>query len=90
MIDDSETIDISVLTETWALRGHPTLIRRRWAERGVDVDSDGSITAFCLDCDGEEAISLLVDLASMSEEPELNRRASLTVDRILECYPDEE
>jgi hypothetical protein len=69
------TVDLDELKETWALRGHPVLIRRRWARHGVDLDSDVSVETFCETADAGGLVSLLVDLASMSEERELNRRA---------------
>lgn len=85
---DIETINVDDLVYTWALRGHPTLIRRRWQEHGVDLDSDESVIAFCATADADQAVTLLVDLASMSKEPELNRRADYAADRINELYPD--
>ena len=83
-------VNIEDLQDTWALRGHPTLLRRRWQRVGVNVDSDESVEAFCATADGPDAIHLLVDLSSMSEEPELNRRADIAAKRVCECYPDDE
>lgn len=74
-MSDIITVDLDELQTTWALRGHPTLIRRRWAGHGVDLDFDRSVETFCETADAQELVSLLVDLASMSSEPALNRRA---------------
>ena len=78
------TVDLDDLRTTWALRGHPTLLRRRWAEAGVDVDSDESVRAFCATADDGILTTLLVDLASMSDEPALNERACIVGERIAE------
>lgn len=77
-------VDIDDLQDTWAIRGHPTLIRRRWSALGVDLDSDDSVTDFCATADGDQLITLLVDMASMSAEPELNQRAYIVGGRIAE------
>lgn len=83
------TVNIDDLQRTWALRGHPTLIRRRWQRLGVDLDSDASVQAFCETADGDEAVSLLVDLGCVENDPELTRRSDYTADRLLELFPDD-
>lgn len=82
-------VNLDDLTETWALRGHPTLIRRRWQAVGCDLDSDASVKAYCETADCDDATSLLVDLASMSKELALNRRAEFAAHRVCVCYPED-
>jgi hypothetical protein len=81
-------VDIDTLQETWALRGHPVLLRRRWAREGVDADSDESVRSFCAATDDLDLlIRMVVDFASMSEEPALNARADIAAERIAVLDP---
>jgi hypothetical protein len=81
-MSDIYTVNFDDLVETWRLRGHPVLLRRRWQRFGVDVDSDASVETFCATADDAALVRLLVDLASMSDEPELNRRADYPAARL--------
>ena len=83
-------IDMDELQETWERRGDPVLIRQRWSRYGIDLDDDSSVEVFCATCeDNDVLVELLVDLASMSEEVELNRRAHYPAAILGEMWEDE-